>query len=118
MESNLKKPTRFLYAGFYCTCNTFCAVHIVIINALPASGSSLSPPNISPEGSCLFLLLGCSVFDLVGGVGESRGVFSTESSRPGKSSSESKLISSLLGFALLAKNAIIYEKRISAGCAR
>lgn len=48
----------------------------------------------------------------MGGVGESRGVFSLESFRPGKSSSESKLISSLLGFALPAKTHKVWRHEI------
>lgn len=78
-------------------------VHYDYIFAIPVPGRSSSSPNISPDVPCVSFLLVCSFFDLVGGMGESRGVFSCESSRPGKSSSESKLISSLLGFALPAK---------------
>ena len=72
-------------------------------NYVPVPGRSSSSPKISPEDSGLFFLLLSSGFDLGGGVGESLGVFSIESFRPGRSSSESKLISSLLGFAFLTE---------------
>ena len=72
-------------------------------NSIPVSGKSSPPPKILSE-PLLFRLLARSCFFRGGGEGESLGVFSVESSRPGRSSSESKLMSSLLDFAFCAKS--------------
>ena len=81
----------------------FCIALLHFNNSIPASGKSSSPPKISSE-PLLFRLLARSDFFRGGGEGESLGVFSVESSRPGRSSSESKLMSSLLDFAFCAKS--------------
>ena len=80
-------------------------------HTLPVSGKSSPSSKISPDDPGLFRPLVRSCLVLGGGVGVSLDVLSG-SSKPGRSSSESNLISSLLGFTFWATVPIREKRKI------